>query len=80
VRAAGLSHKTDAGGVRLGLRTAGEVRDAGEAMLPTVRAARPDATIAGFLVQPMAPPGKELLLGAVRDPQFGPLVMVGFGG
>jgi acetyltransferase len=32
------------------------------------------------MVQPMAPPGKELLLGAVRDPQFGPLVVVGLGG
>ena len=38
------------------------------------------ANLQGFLVQAMAPPGKELLLGAVRDPQFGPLVMVGFGG
>jgi acetyltransferase len=80
LRAPEVSHKTDVGGVRLGLRTAGEVRDAAAAMLRAVRAARPDATIAGFLVQAMAAPGKELLLGAVRDPQFGPLVMVGFGG
>ena len=41
---------------------------------------RPQATIDGFAVQPMVSPGKELLLGAIRDPQFGPIVMVGFGG
>jgi acetyltransferase len=80
VRSAQLSHKTEVGGVRLGLRTPDEVRAAGEAMLAAVRAARPDAALAGLLVQPMAPPGKELLLGAVRDPQFGPLIVVGFGG
>jgi acetyltransferase len=74
-----ISHKTDVGGVALGLRPA-EVTPAAAAMLARVRARRPDASIEGFLVQPMAPPGKELLLGAVRDAQFGPVVMVGFGG
>jgi acyl-CoA synthetase (NDP forming) len=49
-------------------------------MLARVRARRPDATIRGLLVQPMAPVGKELLLGAVHDAQFGPLLVVGFGG
>jgi acyl-CoA synthetase (NDP forming) len=49
-------------------------------MLERVRRERPGARIRGVLVQPMVPPGKELLLGMVRDPQFGPLVMVGFGG
>jgi acetyl coenzyme A synthetase (ADP forming)-like protein len=75
-----ISHKTEVGGVRLGLRTAAEVREAGEAMLSRVQAARPAARISGLLVQPMAPPGTELLLGLVRDAQFGPLVVVGFGG
>jgi acetyltransferase len=75
-----ISHKTEVGGVRLGLQTAAEVQEAGEAMLARARAARPAARIRGLLVQPMVPPGKELLLGVVRDPQFGPLVMVGFGG
>jgi acetyltransferase len=75
-----IPHKTDVGGVALGLTSPVEVADAAALMLARVRARRPDATIRGVLVQPMAPPGKELLLGAVRDPQFGPLVMVGFGG
>jgi acetyl coenzyme A synthetase (ADP forming)-like protein len=75
-----ISHKTEVGGVRLGLRSAEEVAAAAADMLERVRAARPKAAITGLLVQPMAAPGKELLLGMVRDPQFGPLVMVGFGG
>jgi acetyltransferase len=76
----GIAHKTDVGGVRLGLGTAGQVREAAEAMLGAVRAARPGAAVRGFAVQAMAAPGKELLVGAVTDAQFGRLVMVGFGG
>ena len=75
-----ISHKTDVGGVVLGLSSPTEVLAAADAMLARVRSRRPDATIQGILVQPMAPAGKELLLGAVHDAQFGPLVMVGFGG
>jgi acetyltransferase len=75
-----IVHKSDVGGVALGLRGATDVAEAAARMRDRVRASRPDARILGFLVQPMAPPGKELLLGTVRDPQFGPLVMVGFGG
>jgi acyl-CoA synthetase (NDP forming) len=80
VVSADISHKTDVGGVALGLASPAEVARAAAAMVTRVRARRPDAVIQGLLVQPMAPPGKELLLGAVRDAQFGPLVMVGFGG
>jgi acetyltransferase len=75
-----IAHKTEVGGVRLDLRSAAEVTAAAEAMLAGVRAARPGATVRGFTVQAMAAPGKELLVGALRDPQFGPLVMVGLGG
>jgi acetyltransferase len=75
-----ISHKTDVGGVVLGVSSPTEVVAAADAMLARVRQRRPGAAITGILVQPMAPPGKELLLGAVRDPQFGPLLMVGFGG
>jgi acetyltransferase len=49
-------------------------------MLARVRQHRPDAAIQGFLVQPMAPPGRDLLLGVVHDAQFGPLVVIGLGG
>jgi acyl-CoA synthetase (NDP forming) len=49
-------------------------------MLGRVRAARPDARIDGFIVQRMARPGRELLVGMVRDPQFGPVIIVGAGG
>ncbi|HET8578059.1 MAG TPA: acetate--CoA ligase family protein [Methylomirabilota bacterium] len=75
-----ISHKTEVGGVRLGLRSAAEVSAAAGDMLRSVTAARPQAVIQGLLVQPMVAAGKELLLGMVRDLQFGPLVMVGFGG
>jgi acetate---CoA ligase (ADP-forming) len=75
-----ITHKTEAGGVVLDLRSAGAVREAAHLMLDRVAAARPAAVIRGMLVEAMAPAGKELLLGGVRDAQFGPLIMVGFGG
>jgi acetyltransferase len=75
-----ITHKTEVGGVALDLRDGAAVERAARAMLDRTAAARPDAAIHGVLVQAMAPAGKELLLGGVRDAQFGPLVMVGFGG
>ena len=75
-----ITHKTEVGGVVLGVSSAEEVSQAVGAMLARVRASRPQAAIQGVLVQPMVTGGRELLLGMVRDPQFGPLVMVGVGG
>jgi succinyl-CoA synthetase beta subunit len=75
-----ITHKTEVGGVALGLRDARAVRDAADGMLRRVAIERPAAAIRGLLVEAMAAAGKELLLGGVRDEQFGPLVMVGFGG
>jgi acetyltransferase len=75
-----ISHKTDVGGVALGLGDGRAVREAATAMLRRVAAERPRAAIQGLLVEAMAPAGRELLLGGVRDAQFGPLVMVGLGG
>jgi acetate---CoA ligase (ADP-forming) len=75
-----ISHKTDVGGVSLGVTSPTEVARIAGDMLTRVRQQRPDATIHGLMVQPMAPPGKELLLGALHDSQFGPLVVVGLGG
>jgi acetyltransferase len=74
-----ITHKTEVGGVALGLGSTSEVAGAARAMLARVRAARRQARIQGVLVQPMIG-GRELLLGMVRDLQFGPLVMVGLGG
>jgi acetyltransferase len=80
VVSADVSHKSDVGGVRLSLESPAEVAAAAEQILGEVRRARPDAAIQGLLVQTMAAPGRELLVGMTRDPQFGPLVVVGFGG
>jgi len=73
-----LLHKSDAGGVKLYLQNAAEVERAIAAMAatPQIRAARVD----GYLIEEMAAAGQEMVVGAVRDPQFGPLVMVGLGG
>jgi acetyltransferase len=75
-----ITHKTDVGGVRLGCRSREGVAEAAGAMLSAVRDAQPSAAVDGFLVQRMLRPGHELLLGMICDEQFGPLVMVGFGG
>lgn len=76
-----ILHKTDVGGVKVGLHNAQDVRDAFELM--TYRAQRylPEARLWGCLVQEMVPPGGlEVLIGMNRDPQFGPLVTFGLGG
>jgi acetyltransferase len=75
-----ISHKSDVGGVVLSLCDLASVHRGARTILERIAAARPDATVDGILVQAMAPAGKELLLGGLRDPQFGPLVMVGWGG
>jgi acetyltransferase len=75
-----ISHKSDVGGIALGLRDAAAVRAAAGAMLARVAAARPRARVDGVLLQPMVTAGREMLVGLVRDAQFGPLVMVGLGG
>ena len=80
VLSSSISHKSDVGGVVLGLSSGREVLESVEAMQKRVRAARPEAAIQGVLVQPMVAPGRELLLGMVRDAQFGPVILVGIGG
>jgi acetyl coenzyme A synthetase (ADP forming)-like protein len=76
----GIVHKTDAGGVRLDLGTAIELRAAAAEMLDAVHRAAPEAEVAGLLVQRMARGGRETIVGIARDPVFGPLVMFGLGG
>ena len=75
-----ILHKTDVGGVKVGIQNAVEVRDAFD--LITYRAQRylPEARLWGCQVQKMAPPGLEVLIGMNRDPQFGPLITFGLGG
>lgn len=75
-----IVHKTDVGGVSLGLGSAESVTTAMDVMLARVHEQRPDAHVRGVLVQQMVPRGHELLLGAVSDDQFGRMVVVGFGG
>jgi acetyl coenzyme A synthetase (ADP forming)-like protein len=73
-------HKSDVGGVKLGLATADAVRRAYAEVLAAVALAHPGAAIQGMLVQKMVPKGRETILGMTRDPHFGPLLMFGLGG
>jgi acetyl coenzyme A synthetase (ADP forming)-like protein len=76
-----ILHKTDVGGVKLGLRNAEDVKDAFELMVYRAQRYLPEARLWGCLVQEMVPPGGlEVLVGMNRDPQFGPLVTFGLGG
>ncbi len=75
-----ILHKSDAGGVEVGLQSASAVRAAYKRIVRNARAAKPDARIEGVTVQAMARPGREVIVGAVRDPQFGPLIAFGSGG
>ncbi|KAA2214048.1 acetate--CoA ligase family protein [Teichococcus oryzae] len=80
VESPALPHKTEAGVIRLGLGDAGAVRAAFTEVMDNARRAAPDAPINGVLVQPMVPAGIEIVVGARRDPLFGPTVLVGLGG
>jgi len=76
-----ISHKSDVGGVLVNLGAATDVADAFKAITARAQRLRPDAYIAGCLVQEMAPPGvKEVIIGFKRDEQFGPMLMFGLGG
>ncbi len=80
IHADGLAHKTEVGGIALNLADADAVRDAHAAMTRRVAELRPDLACEGVLVQPMARRGTEIVIGATRDPVFGPVLMVGLGG
>ena len=75
-----ILHKTDVGGVRLDLRDQGAVRSSFDAMRASVEAKAPSAAIEGVLVQKMARKGVEMAVGVIRDPDFGPLIMLSAGG
>jgi len=73
-------HKSDSGGVKLGLANATQVGKAYNEIISSVKQAYPEAQIEGVSVQSMAPPGVEVIVGMSKDPQFGPVLMFGLGG
>jgi acetyltransferase len=75
-----ILHKTEAGGVRLGLSGPDDVRQAAEDILASAALYAPQARIDGISVQQMVPSGIEIVLGVKNDRQFGPLIAVGLGG
>lgn len=75
-----ILHKSDIGGVALNLRSADEVRAAGERILRLAAEKAPQARIDGLVVAEQAAPGVEAILGVTQDPAFGPVVMFGLGG
>ena len=75
-----LPHKSEAGVIRLNLRDAAAVAAAYDAILARIAALAPSPRLDGMLVQKMAPPGIEIVVGGRVDAQFGPLVVVGLGG
>ncbi|PLS78017.1 MAG: acyl-CoA synthetase [Chloroflexi bacterium] len=75
-----ILHKSDIGGVRAGIESANEARDAYELIEYRARRYQPNADIRGVLVQQQAPKGRECLVGVSRDPQLGPMIGFGMGG
>lgn len=80
IQSPAIPHKSEVGGVRLGLTDLEAGRRAYREMLEGVQTKRPDADIQGVLVSPMADKGVEIIVGTLTDRTFGPIVMVGLGG
>ena len=77
-----ITHKSDVGGVKLGLTTKEQVREAASQVMASARRVRPEARIDGVMIQPMIvrPGARELILGIADDPTFGPVIVFGRGG
>ncbi len=75
-----ILHKSDAGGVQVGLKTPEDVATAFDEIMASSKNYNPDADIKGVLVQKMVPPGQEVILGVTKYPGFGHLLMFGLGG
>ena len=75
-----ILHKTDVGGVAVGIETVAAAEETFVRMLQSAQDQRPDASVWGINIQAMARPGREVILGATRDPRFGPILMFGLGG
>mgnify|MGYP002682366020 FL=1 len=80
IAAEGLLHKSEAGGIRLNLRNANELRVAYNEMLAHITQNYPEVHILGVMVEKMAPKGQEVIVGMRRDATFGPMLMFGMGG
>ncbi len=79
-QAAALAHKTEAGGVMLGIANETELANAWEKLNANVQRAKPGLALDGVLIEQMAPKGLELMIGARRDTDWGPLLLIGLGG
>ena len=75
-----IIHKFDVGGVILNIRSREDTRNAYMKILANIEKLKPNAKINGILVQEMAPSSTEVIVGSIKDPQFGPTLMFGFGG
>ncbi len=75
-----ILHKSDVGGIIVGVKSDAEARQAFDTLIQRAKAAKPDATIWGAQIQEMVTNAREVIIGMNRDPQFGPLVMFGLGG
>jgi acyl-CoA synthetase (NDP forming) len=75
-----IVHKSDAGGIRLGLENAAQVEQAYEELAGGIKSKNPHAGITGVSVQPMIQQGVEIIIGMSKDAQFGPVLMFGLGG
>jgi acyl-CoA synthetase (NDP forming) len=80
ISSAEVLHKSDAGGVKVGLRTSKQVGKAYNDILKAIQQRYPQAMIQGVSVQKMARPGVEVIIGMSKDEQFGPVIMFGLGG
>lgn len=75
-----ISHKSDIGGIRLSLKNAAEVKAAYKDLMESISKKLPDASLKGVELQPMLSSGREVIIGMIRDPTFGPMLMFGLGG
>ena len=75
-----VTHKSDIGGVKVGIENEAAVRAAFDEIVASVKERQPKARIEGVAVQAMARPGTEVIVGMSKDPQFGPVLMFGLGG
>jgi acetyl-CoA synthetase (ADP-forming) len=75
-----IIHKSDAGGVKVGLKTAPDVEAAYKTIIENAKKYDPKANLLGVLIMEMAPQGTEVIVGAIKDPQFGATIMFGLGG